>query len=413
MSPCGERKSTTSCDDEDWPNNGGSNYGDELDLIAPGVFIPTTDIQGSFGYNTTVGSSGDYHLDFGGTSAATPHVAGVAALVLSANPNLSQDQVRDILESTAQKVGSYSYSTTTGRTNGTWSNQVGYGLVDAYESVLAAAGGPISGPDLICSTGSSFSISPPVAYDSILWSNGLTLNITSGQGTTSCSFSSTGDGNSYIRVKLYFNGDSITLPDKIVWSGKPYVSPSSIQFECADGSGYFCTNAFGNEFSFTYDNQYNYFDIKLTNLSETQTLTQFSIYSTWGTMDYFPPDGTYLFQVRGNNDCGSPTNWTKEAVDFVDCGMGGLLSLEIFPNPATEQATITIVSIEDMNAVKKTVDEEWQLEVYTQGQLLKHSVSAINDNKFVLNTSGWQPGMYFVRAYYKEKVVYGTLVVNK
>ena len=180
-----------------------------------------------------------------------------------------------------------------------------------------------------------------------------------------------------------------------------------------DGSGYFCTNAFGNEFSFTFDHQFNYFDIKLTNLSETQTFAQFRIYGTWGTMDCSPPDGTYLFQVRGNNDCGTATNWTKKAVDFVDCGMGGLFSLDIYPNPATEQATITIVSTEDKDAITKKVDEEWQLEVYTQGQLLKHSVPAIIDNKYVLNTSGWKPGMYFIRAYYKDEVVFGTLVVNK
>jgi len=130
-------------------------------------------------------------------------------------------------------------------------------------------------------------------------------------------------------------------------------------------------------------------------------------------MDCFPPEGTYLFQVRGNNDCGTSTTWTKKTVDFVDCGMGGLFSLEIFPNPTTEQATISIISNEDMNNVTRTVNEEWQLEVYNQVQMLKLSVPAIIDNKYVLNTSGWQSGMYFIRAYYKEKVVFGTLVVNK
>jgi subtilisin family serine protease len=102
MSPCGERKIPNSCDDEDWyrpyPYNdylGGSNYANELDLIAPGVFIPTTDIQDSAGYNTLNGTNGNYHQTFNGTSAATPHVAGVAALILSLNSSLTQDQVRD------------------------------------------------------------------------------------------------------------------------------------------------------------------------------------------------------------------------------------------------------------------------------------------------------------------------------
>lgn len=149
MSPCGERKRSSSniwdlnpgvfpdpedvsCDNEKW---WGSNYGDELDLVAPVVFVPTTDIQGTAGYDTSSGTNGNYYLTFNGTSAATPHVAGVAALILSINPALTQDEVCDIIESTCKKTGSYSYTTTSGRTNGTWNNEMGYGLVNAYAAV--------------------------------------------------------------------------------------------------------------------------------------------------------------------------------------------------------------------------------------------------------------------------------------
>ena len=122
----------------------GSAYGTALDVVAPGTNVPTTDRQGNDGYNnsttTTDYTDKDYTAFFGGTSAACPYVAGVAALVLSVNPNLTAQQVRDIIESTAQKVRPdlYEYKDTLGRPNGTWHREMGYGLVNAYAAVRAA-----------------------------------------------------------------------------------------------------------------------------------------------------------------------------------------------------------------------------------------------------------------------------------
>jgi subtilisin family serine protease len=149
VSPCGERKSYSSCDTEVlW----GSNYGAELDIVAPGVLIPTTDRQGTMGYNPDIPihplsggtiltndySNQDYTVWFDGTSAACPHVAGVAALILSVNPYCTSKYVQVIIESTAQKVGGYNYQTTSGYPNGAWNNEMGYGLVDAYAAVQLA-----------------------------------------------------------------------------------------------------------------------------------------------------------------------------------------------------------------------------------------------------------------------------------
>lgn len=113
--------------------SGFSNYGTELDVVAPGEYIPTTDLLSKWGYSET-----DYYMAFDGTSAACPHVAGVAALILSVNGNLTSQEVGDIIEKTARKVGGYAYSTVSGRPNGTWNKEMGYGLVDAYAAVLEA-----------------------------------------------------------------------------------------------------------------------------------------------------------------------------------------------------------------------------------------------------------------------------------
>lgn len=139
MSMCGERKNPSSCDGENW---WGSNFGTQLDVVAPGVKAPTTDRQGALGYTGT-----NYTQTFNGTSAACPYVSGVAALMLAENPCLTHDQVEDILEQTSEKVRTdlYTYNTTGGRPNGTWNSQTGYGLVDAAAAVNLAQATPPPG----------------------------------------------------------------------------------------------------------------------------------------------------------------------------------------------------------------------------------------------------------------------------
>lgn len=102
-----------------------SSKGNAVDVCAPGRNILST-VSG----NTVVFKNG--------TSMACPHVSGVAALLLAKNPYLTGQEVRDIIEKTAKKVGNTSYTTTSSRPNGTWNNKYGYGLVDAYNAVLNA-----------------------------------------------------------------------------------------------------------------------------------------------------------------------------------------------------------------------------------------------------------------------------------
>ncbi|SDC96719.1 Serine protease, subtilisin family [Geodermatophilus telluris] len=115
-----QRKSKTSLDGENW---WGSNWGPEVDLVAPGVHVYTTDITGAAGYG-----GGNYVTTFNGTSSATPHVAGVAALVLSVDPQLRGWEVEDVLKLTARDLG------TPGRDDFT-----GFGRVDARAALEAAS----------------------------------------------------------------------------------------------------------------------------------------------------------------------------------------------------------------------------------------------------------------------------------
>lgn len=110
--------------------------------------IVTTDISGTAGYNFHTsrnpygtGFTNNYTNFFNGTSAATPLAAGVAALVLDANPNLTWRDARIILAKSARKVdttnGDYVYNQ--GGTSGErFSDIYGFGAVDAGAAVTMA-----------------------------------------------------------------------------------------------------------------------------------------------------------------------------------------------------------------------------------------------------------------------------------
>ncbi len=91
-----------------------SNTGTPIDLAAPGVGIYTTTAGGGYG-------------SVSGTSFSAPTVAGVAALVISANPSLSGAQVQQVLKQSADDLGAPG-----------WDPAYGWGRVNAQKAVSMA-----------------------------------------------------------------------------------------------------------------------------------------------------------------------------------------------------------------------------------------------------------------------------------
>lgn len=91
-----------------------SNVGNGLALVAPGVDIITTDRLGAEGFST-----GDFAF-VQGTSYASPYAAGVAALLIAANPGITPGLVEAALQESAVDLGAPGYDIVTG-----------HGLVDA------------------------------------------------------------------------------------------------------------------------------------------------------------------------------------------------------------------------------------------------------------------------------------------
>lgn len=98
---------------------GGSNYGDSLDVVAPGENIVILDYK--YGMTPTKN----------GTSLATAFVTGLASLLISQNSDITPDLVTQIIQSTAEdQVGD-----PTEDTKG-YDKYYGYGRINAYKALL-------------------------------------------------------------------------------------------------------------------------------------------------------------------------------------------------------------------------------------------------------------------------------------
>ncbi|MDD5502291.1 MAG: S8 family serine peptidase [Candidatus Thermoplasmatota archaeon] len=82
---------------------------DHPDITAPGVGITATKALLNTNLNLLKPTEALLYTTMSGTSMACPHVAGTAALILSANDKLSPDQIYDILTGTATPIANYNY----------------------------------------------------------------------------------------------------------------------------------------------------------------------------------------------------------------------------------------------------------------------------------------------------------------
>ncbi|MEZ5978338.1 MAG: S8 family serine peptidase [Planctomycetota bacterium] len=135
-----------------------SCHGPELAFCAPGQAVWSTDRTGLDGY-----ASADYAA-LSGTSFASPFAAGVAALVLSADPSLTPSEVEGVLASTATDLGAAGKD-----------DDFGHGLLRAGAAVASLGGG--SGPPVIAS------VSPTNAV--VLCPDDAGLVVVTGSGMTS------------------------------------------------------------------------------------------------------------------------------------------------------------------------------------------------------------------------------------
>ena len=116
-----------------------SSYGDVASITAPSndsgmPGITTTDYMGLKGYSLDNYCRATDDTGFGGTSSATPLAAGVGALCLSANTNLTYLNVKALLQETADKIDSSTHA----YNSAGWNEYLGYGRINAGRAVQLA-----------------------------------------------------------------------------------------------------------------------------------------------------------------------------------------------------------------------------------------------------------------------------------
>ncbi len=103
----------------EWNSSQGSNIGNHIDVVAPGEDITSTINNGGYAVYT-------------GTSMASPHIAGIAGLLLAKNSSLYNDDIEQLIRLSAEKVRQDLY---TYNSNG-WNTEMGHGRVNAHQALL-------------------------------------------------------------------------------------------------------------------------------------------------------------------------------------------------------------------------------------------------------------------------------------
>ena len=387
-----------------------SGYGDNINQSSD---IVTTDRTGNAGY-----VNGNYYYHFGGTSAACPQVAGVAALMLSANSYLPEYRVREILQNTATHLSTVVPDTT-----------FGYGLVNAGDAVAQAkAEKPSFSITKTYNSENEMTISVAFipSYFTIEWTvlaGNMTIS-TTGSNYCTLTKSTSGLPTGVVMMKVKFG-------DKVLYTTVVGLNVSDIaKYKQNTCTFYGVThpeipltviNSGGQAHVHQGCRVYLYNDA-------------FGLYQHYGNISHsgVTPDDWYVgnnnvqfslplgsggipFGVQVRDDSGT----LKYQYIFFSYSGNGNSSLRINTISSSEYE-ICLCEDEDNQIVSQSNDDalsvygnseqSWRLEIYNTWDASKVYDQEIFGDKAILDTSGWRVGTYAIRAIrgdqvYTEKIL--------
>ncbi len=257
------------------------NYGIDLSVVAPGFLIKTTFPGGITGFSSA-------------TSIASPHVSGIAALLFSVYPNLTRQQVVNAII----KSGSLYPSR---------NNTLGYGVVDAFEALIAPLSEVFQAPATIDCVNTTVTLPAlPTFVTNITWRGSAGVEIVGGQGSQTVTFrkkAGSSETNSVLYADLRLsNGQVVTRSSTGMSSASASVSSITVE-----GSG--------RQYSLTVNpyapvSQYEW------RVSPSSGV-QFGSSTGPGAPGYnyisFSSSGSYRVEARVNNRCGAGS-WTGTTI---------------------------------------------------------------------------------------------------
>jgi hypothetical protein len=338
-----------------------SRRGPEMDLVAPSGDINnlgdvrTTDRMGIAGYTPN-----NYINVFGGTSAAAPQVAGVAALMLSVNPNLTEPQVRTFLQQTATDMGTSGFD-----------NTFGFGRLNAEAAVKRALGTSIVGPDLICTTG-TFSVSQSIP--GLVWSTnrpGVSIN-------SSGVLNANGYSGGPVTIYAKASGSCGTLGiSKTVWIGTPYVDINVPDIFCINQvQSISATNTMGDPYITGYNWTHSP-NLYISGVGNTVTASTSNL-------------GIHYVYLTTTNACGTSA---IQSLGIYAEHCSPKFEYKIYPNPAK-----THVYIEFPESIRTSdlPDKLILFSDFSLNQIKSIPFKDLTENKIKIDVADLPKGIYYL-----------------
>lgn len=375
-----------------------SQSGDSLDLVAPGGNfvgqgnIVTTDRMAPNGYV----NYSDYTYTFGATSASCAEVAGIAALMLSVNSNLTSKQVRNALRATATDMGSTGFDTT-----------YGYGLVNAAKAVLSVMSLNVVGASTISNSESYYVDNLPSGF-SVTWSLSDTYY------NSHCLQQNTPSANRCTITRDYsHNMINETLTASINYGGATIYTVTK-------------TVSTPEIFQGTYYNGQTTKQINLPSPLYVLPGTDVCITSPnlIGASVYYDGNATpYLWTFNNSTGvihAGMPSSGGNAIVIHVTSALGNNFTLPVIKSSSVNSLSIGICDgmmnitliedstnkeYDDLDMIFPISDLSWILEVYNAMTGKKMFYQNVDEKSCIINTTGWDSGIYVVKVTINDEVI--------